>query len=385
MRHRRLCLLATALVALAASPTQAAQPPVSSHAVSTVAGTGHDGIPIIGASLTQRGNALRLRVGIAGGRAGVIRGGRVCARISAPTKVTWCVVRKSGGLWGVKVNAAPHADATPVGSAWVESTLPLAELSLRPGSLRWTVSTQRARCDAASATPCRSELPTAAPAKGRLWTPVASGCAARPGLVTQGAAGSHRIALTFDDGPAADTAQVRAVLEREHVPATFFVIGRQVSGRAAELRALLRDGDEIGDHTWDHANLSGGGDAATSELSRTNAAVRAATGFTPCVFRPPYGAVGGDLVERAGALHMATILWSVDPQDWASPGTGAIIDRVLSATGDGAIILDHDGGGPRGETVAAIASYIPVLKQRGDTFVTVSQLLGFQTTYALRP
>lgn len=123
--------------------------------------------------------------------------------------------------------------------------------------------------------------------------------------------------------------------------------------------------------------MGGGGAAASSQLRDANAAIRRATGFTPCLFRPPYGSTSADLVNRANAQGMTSVLWSVDPLDWRSPGTGAIVSTVLGQTQGGAIILSHDGGGPRSQTLAALPQIVRTLKQRGYKFVTLTDLLGY--------
>lgn len=139
----------------------------------------------------------------------------------------------------------------------------------------------------------------------------------------------------------------------------------------------------VANHSWNHANLGGGGSGASSQLSRTNAAIRKATGFTPCLFRPPYGSTGSDLVRRTRWQGMTSILWSVDPLDWRQPGAGSIASRVVSGTGRGAIILSHDGGGPRGQTLSALPKIVTSLKRKGYSFVTVNELLGYDEKLSL--
>ena len=111
--------------------------------------------------------------------------------------------------------------------------------------------------------------------------------------------------------------------------------------------------------------------------------IRRVTGFTPCLFRPPGGSTGADLVARVRALGMTSVLWNADPFDWRMPGTAAIVARVLAQAGPGGIILNHDGGGPRGQTLAAAPAIVAALRARGYTFVTVSTLLGYRERVAL--
>jgi peptidoglycan-N-acetylglucosamine deacetylase len=195
--------------------------------------------------------------------------------------------------------------------------------------------------------------------------------------------GPHRreVAIGFDDGPSPQTQAFVEMLERNRARATFFVIGSQLSPRyAAVLDRELRDGDAIGDHTFTHPDLvrSGG---ATSQLERTIGAIRSLSGYTPCVFRPPYGSSDGAVVRQAGALGLATVLWNVDPADYSQPGAGAIVRRVLAQVQPGSIIVSHDGGGRRVQTLTAYPQIIRALRARGYRIVTVPQLLGFHPVY----
>lgn len=213
-----------------------------------------------------------------------------------------------------------------------------------------------------------------------LYRPV--GCVRRgPSVAYTHGPRRRVVALSFDDGPWPDTPAFVRLLEREHVPATFFLIGGQVTDRYRSLlRRELRDGDALGDHTFTHPYLTRTGDVR-GQLQRTITAIRAQTNFTPCVFRPPYGAYSGSVVATARALHMATVLWNVDPRDYTRPGVGAIASRVLAQVHPGSIVLSHDGGGPREQTLAAYGHIIRVLRARGYRFVTVPQLLGFHNVY----
>jgi peptidoglycan/xylan/chitin deacetylase (PgdA/CDA1 family) len=189
------------------------------------------------------------------------------------------------------------------------------------------------------------------------------------------------VAIGFDDGPAALTPAFVRMLERAGARATFFLIGEQVraSYRATLLRAL-RDGDALGDHTFTHADLLRSGHVR-SQLSSTLSAIRSLTGYTPCVFRAPYGSYDQSSVDTARSLGLATAMWNVDPTDWALPGAQAIAQRVLAQVQPGSIILSHDGGGPRGQTLAAYSSIITTLHRRGYRILTIPELLGFRPVY----
>jgi peptidoglycan-N-acetylglucosamine deacetylase len=231
-----------------------------------------------------------------------------------------------------------------------------------------------------------SPLPPAAPVRA---APAAArtaalyrvvGCASHGGLY-RGGPPRREVAIGFDDGPAADTPAFVSMLERSRAPATFFLIGRQLSAsfRPMLLREL-RDGDALGDHSYSHPYLTLGG-GVRGQLARPLAAIRALTGYTPCVFRPPYGAYDTAVVRIARSLGLATVLWNVDPADWARPGRGAIARRVLAQVRPGSIVISHDGGGPRRQTLAAYPAIIAALRARGYRIVTIPELLGFRPVY----
>ena len=195
-------------------------------------------------------------------------------------------------------------------------------------------------------------------------------------FVTNGPRGRKRIAIGFDDGPSDYTPEVLRVLRRFDSHATFFEIGQETAGRAEIMKKILRQGNEIGNHTLHHE-----ADASTASLRETNRLIRRATGFRPCDFRPPDGAVNSGLVSRAHALHMTTVNWDVDPRDWATPGTSAIASNVIDNAHNGSIVVMHDGGGNRSETVAALPAILGHFRARGFKFVTVAEILGHQFIY----
>jgi peptidoglycan-N-acetylglucosamine deacetylase len=236
----------------------------------------------------------------------------------------------------------------------------------------------------------RARVPPAKPTSPAKPTPPATGpvrfrpigCARRGPAVAY-AHGPRRkvVALSFDDGPFPLTPDFVRMLKANRVVATFFMIGEQVTSRyRATLHEELRDGDALGDHTYTHPDLliSGG---VRSQLQSTLQAIRGLSGYTPCVFRPPYGDYDSSVVRTAASLGLATILWEVDPSDYTLPGVSAIQQRVLAQVMPGSIVLSHDGGGPRGQTLAAYPGIIRALRARGYRFVTVPQLLGFHTIY----
>jgi peptidoglycan-N-acetylglucosamine deacetylase len=192
-----------------------------------------------------------------------------------------------------------------------------------------------------------------------------------------GPSGKKVVALTFDDGPSTYTPQVIRILVQQKVKGTFFMLGQNIPGNERDLQRELAWGFELGNHSFNHPQYPSSG-----QLSTTQARIKRASGYTPCVFRPPYGAVNRALVGRARAQGMMTIVWDVDPQDWARPGSGAIYSRVVGNVRPGSIVLMHDGGGPRNQTVAALPNIIRTLRARGYEFATVSELLGHKFIYA---
>ena len=196
------------------------------------------------------------------------------------------------------------------------------------------------------------------------------------GLVANGSRQRRVVALTFDDGPSDYTDDFLRVLRAKDVPGTFFEVGQVMPGREDEMRQILAQGGEIGDHTMDHVEYPG-----YAQIAGAAQRIEAYTHFQPCLFRPPGGGVDASVVASAGSLGMRTVTWDVDPQDWSTPGTEAIYANVVGHTQPGSIVLMHDGGGPRGETLAALPRIIDTLRGRGYRFATVTELLGGRMLY----
>ncbi|NTS66336.1 glycosyltransferase [Sphingomonas sp. HHU CXW] len=213
-----------------------------------------------------------------------------------------------------------------------------------------------------------------------------------------GAADRKALALTFDDGPDGSwTPKILDELEAAHVPATFFVVGEGALAHPGLLNRIVADGDEIGNHSYTHPNMARLGPRATAlELNATQRLVQAYTGRSMTLFRAPYfgdaeptttDELGPALeAQRAGytvvGLH-------VDPNDWQRPGADAIVAQVLAqvrgatAQNSGNVILLHDGGGDRSQTVTALPRIITALKGAGYHFVTASQLVGVSPDKAM--
>jgi peptidoglycan/xylan/chitin deacetylase (PgdA/CDA1 family) len=193
----------------------------------------------------------------------------------------------------------------------------------------------------------------------------------------QVAGSQHReIALTFDDGPGPYTPQVLAILKREGVPGTFFEVGVSDQYFHDSTTAIAADGYPIGDHTLNHpamSHLSYAGQKA--QLLQQAATIGRYGAPFPRLFRPPYGLWDSTTLKLLKQYHMLMVLWTVDTNDYALPGVNAIVHAAVSGARPGAIILMHDAGGNRSETVAALPTIISELRRRGYRFVTVPKLL----------
>jgi peptidoglycan/xylan/chitin deacetylase (PgdA/CDA1 family) len=184
--------------------------------------------------------------------------------------------------------------------------------------------------------------------------------------------GSKTIALTIDDGPnAIYTPQVLQLLAKYNVTAMFSMIGIEVKRLPAVAREVADAGHELANHTWRHLDLGAlAPSAVTSEMDQATDAIHAATGIVPSRFRAPYGVWSKTVLRHCAETGMTPIDWSVDPRDWARPGVSSIVSNIMRTTRGGSIILEHDGGGNRSETVAALKIVIPRLLDAGYGFVT---------------
>jgi peptidoglycan/xylan/chitin deacetylase (PgdA/CDA1 family) len=172
--------------------------------------------------------------------------------------------------------------------------------------------------------------------------------------------------LTFDDGPTPYTTQVLTLLKQYNAKATFFVIGNQVGKRVPTVQRAYRDGHAVENHTWNHPALTGlTWSQFRSQVARANVAVAQATGDSPECLRAPYGAINRSVLLRAQRFNMPVIQWSIDSRDWSKPGTYKIVRNVLNNVKDGSIVLMHDGGGNRAQTVAALKYILPSLRKQG--------------------
>jgi cellulose synthase/poly-beta-1,6-N-acetylglucosamine synthase-like glycosyltransferase/peptidoglycan/xylan/chitin deacetylase (PgdA/CDA1 family) len=204
----------------------------------------------------------------------------------------------------------------------------------------------------------------------------------------------RRIALTFDDGPNPRwTPQIAAELRAEGIRATFFVIGSQAARYPKLVRDLVRDGDEIGNHTFTHVLLSGfPAWEARMQVDLTEAALAGITGHYTRLVRPPYSSTPDAvtlrderaLAQLAGRRYYI-VLANFDSKDWERPGAAAIVRNATPPATTGGIVMLHDGGGDRSQTVAAVRRLVPLLRARGFRFVTDSQLDGLPPSVAEPP
>jgi peptidoglycan-N-acetylglucosamine deacetylase len=180
------------------------------------------------------------------------------------------------------------------------------------------------------------------------------------------------IALTIDDGPdPVYTPQVLSVLHKYNVTATFSMIGEHVAAYPQLARAVHDAGHKICNHTWTHSDLVGMRvPRVRDELTRAGDAIHAATGVHPVLFRAPYGAWSHAVIRQCERMKMVPLDWSVDPRDWSRPGVRKIVRNIMKNTQPGSIILEHDGGGNRSETVAALRIVLPRLLDHGYHFET---------------
>ena len=190
------------------------------------------------------------------------------------------------------------------------------------------------------------------------------------------------VALTFDDGPYPPyTEQILDVLKEAHVPATFFVVGVNAQKYPELVRRIVDEGHQVGNHTYHHFDLLKSDSAAIAqEVDSTSAAILEITGSKTLLVRPPHGFRDALVMEMMVERKLSVVEWSVASRDWTNPGVEAIVDRTLRKVKNGAIILLHDGDGveqtaSRAQTVEATRRIICELKDKGYTFVTVSEIL----------
>jgi peptidoglycan/xylan/chitin deacetylase (PgdA/CDA1 family) len=203
------------------------------------------------------------------------------------------------------------------------------------------------------------------------------GCTHKLVFTRNGSPNKRLVALSFDDGVSPETQHLFEILRQHHATATFFLIGHLVPGHRNLLRAMIGDGMEFGNHSYSHpSNLAELGPLATRQLGKTSNVIQRVSGFRPCLFRPPYGVVSPDLVQRAKELGMTTVKWKIDSGDYLHPGVEVITQRVLNQVRPGYIVVMHDNPNTHGQTVQALPTILKDLAARGYKVVTITQILG---------
>ena len=188
------------------------------------------------------------------------------------------------------------------------------------------------------------------------------------------------VAITFDDGPDPEyTTQVLDLLAQYEVKATFFIIGKNAEKNPELVLRQYEEGHELANHTFTHPWTTSV-HRLDKELKQTNEIIFSITGFRPTLFRPVGGQYTDAMINTAVKNGFKVVMWSwhQDTEDWANPGVQKIVDTVLTGTKPGNVILFHDAGGDRRQTLKALDKIIPELKKQGYQFLTISELLEYQ-------
>lgn len=192
------------------------------------------------------------------------------------------------------------------------------------------------------------------------------------------------IALTFDDGPNPTyTPQILELLKQYHAKATFFVTGSRVEKYPTLAKQEVIEGHELANHTYSHASMRRiSSEKLQDELRKADQAIYNVTGQKSHLFRPPGGHYDETIVNAAKQAGYTVVMWSwdEDTRDWSKPGVKKIVSTVLSNIHNGDIVLFHDHGGDRRQTIAALQEILPELQHRGYQFVTISELLQMRKT-----
>ncbi|WP_433943095.1 polysaccharide deacetylase family protein [Paenibacillus sp. SN-8-1] len=187
-----------------------------------------------------------------------------------------------------------------------------------------------------------------------------------------------KVALTFDDGPDNRyTPQILDILKDNQVKATFFLVGRQIDKDPSVVKRIFSEGHEIGNHTVNHPNLNKMEvQQISQEVENNNAKIKKLTGYTPVLFRSPYGNASEQVKEVLKDSHLLLINWSVDTRDWKETSPEMILANLKKEIRPGSIVLQHSFGGKKvHNTIAALPEEIKWLKEQGYTLVTVSELI----------
>ncbi|MFF0221313.1 polysaccharide deacetylase family protein [Streptomyces sp. NPDC004629] len=188
----------------------------------------------------------------------------------------------------------------------------------------------------------------------------------------------RRMLLTFDDGPdPAYTPHILDTLAKYDVRATFFVCGEMAEWNGYLLARMADEGHVVGNHTWSHPRLTELSRAQIrSEMERTSEAIAKGYGEHPRWFRAPYGAWNRAAFQLGAEMGMEPLAWTVDSLDWTKPGTRTIIDRIERGAAPGVVVLSHDAGGDRSQSVGALRRYLPWLLDNGYHLIVPKRPYG---------
>lgn len=194
--------------------------------------------------------------------------------------------------------------------------------------------------------------------------------------ISSGSSNRREVALTFDDGPGPYTPKVIDILQRTKTPATFFIVSSMIGGNEAILKSEIEGGFVIADHTRSHPNMGLlSAKDQLDEILTQSANVREFGAPMPRLYRPPYRSFDDATFKQLKKLKMLMVLWSVDTADYTMPGADALVKKVLTDARPGSIVLMHDAGGDRSQTVAALPKIIKGLRKKGYKLVTIPRML----------
>lgn len=194
--------------------------------------------------------------------------------------------------------------------------------------------------------------------------------------------GQKVIALTFDDGPwPQTTAQVLDILKKNDIKGTFFVVGQNVKNFPDLMKQIVAEGHAVGNHTWHHWYHSMSPQTAAYEIDHTTDLIYKTTGVKTSLFRPPGGIMHNGVAAYARNSKYGVIMWSSDSIDYSRPSVPRLINNVFREAKPGGIVLMHDGGGNRSQTVQALPTIIEKFRKQGYSFVTIPELLEMEDKY----
>jgi peptidoglycan/xylan/chitin deacetylase (PgdA/CDA1 family) len=257
---------------------------------------------------------------------------------------------------GAFINVGIGISAGIAAVGMVAFGLAQAERASASGTTGTTVVSQPSKAPSAQASKPPAEQPSEKPAEKPGQQPTE-----KPVKVAEG---NKVLYLTFDDGPdPVWTPQVLDVLAKYNAHATFFELGSMQAEHPALKDQVLAAGNTIGSHSISHAQLT--------KVSATKRHHEIFDGPTSKCFRPPYGATNANVKADIKAAGMTSVLWDVDTLDWQRPGKQAIVHSILTGAHNGSVILMHDAGGNRSQTVAALDQALETLAAQGYTFASL--------------